>query len=102
MSKDDCYKFIVVCLGDGTMKNYEDRIASVFNRYDDDKDDQLTVKNFLEFYEDSAKERPNTVWTNLRSCRIRYDFKSFDEPDQEMVDITQLPRYLLGQRPDFY
>lgn len=82
MSKTDCNKFIVACLGESFTKNNEDRITTVYEKYDTDRDDHLTLQNFLDFYEDSAKERALTVWSNLKSFRIRYDFRSFDDPDQ--------------------
>lgn len=102
MNKAECNRFIAACLNDPPTKTYEDRITHVFDKYDDDKDDQLTIKNFLEFYEDSAKDRPTTVWNNLKNCRIRPDLRSVDDPDIETVQVSELPRYNLGQRVDFY
>ena len=32
------------------------------------------------FYSDSARERPTTVWSNLRSLGVRGDFKFNYEP----------------------
>ena len=49
--------------------------------YDDDHDDLLTLNNFLRFYEDAAKDRPSTVWSNLRSFGVRGDFRFNYEPD---------------------
>lgn len=102
MNKVECNKFIAACLNDPITKTYDDRIATVYEKYDDDRDDQLTLKNFLEFYEDSAKDRPTTVWNNLKNCRIRPDLRSMDEPDIETVLVSDLPRYHLSQRVDFY
>ena len=102
MNKVECNRFIAACLNDPPTKTYEDRIANVFEKYDDDKDEQLTIKNFLEFYEDSAKDRPQTVWNNLKNCRIRADLRSVDDPDVETVQVGELPRFHLGQRVDFY
>jgi ubiquitin carboxyl-terminal hydrolase 34 len=102
MNKVECNRFIAACLNDPPTKTYDDRIANVFDKYDEDKDDQLTIKNFLEFYEDSAKDRPQTVWNNLKNCRIRADLRSVDDPDIETVQVSELPRYHLGQRVDFY
>lgn len=85
MSKDECQKFIVVCLGEATTRTYDERISGLYEKYDDDKDNLLTLDNFLLFYEDAAKERPNTVWGNLKNCRIRYDLKSMDDPDSDLL-----------------
>ena len=55
MSKDDCQKFTAVCLGEATVRTYDDRISTVYEKYDDDKDNFLTLQNFLNFYEDASR-----------------------------------------------
>ena len=50
MSKEECYKFIVKCLGEAPPRAYDDRVVTVFREYDDDKDEYLTFQNFLDFY----------------------------------------------------
>lgn len=35
----------------------DSRIVETFQRYDDDKDGFLSLKNFLDFYEEASKSR---------------------------------------------
>lgn len=43
MSKDECQKFTMVCLGEAAARTYDDRISTVYEKYDHDKDDFLTL-----------------------------------------------------------
>lgn len=81
MSKDECNSFTAACLGTApSAKYYTDKISTVYSKYDDDNDGYLNFENFLTFYTDSARDRPSTVWANLRSFGVRGDFKFNDEP----------------------
>ena len=102
MSREECHNFTIVCLGEAASRTYDERISSLYEKYDDDKDNFLTFQNFLAFYEDAAKERPSTVWNNLKSCRIRYDFKPMDDPESDVLDVNALPRYELSLNDSFY
>ncbi len=74
MSREQCHSFTCVCL-DSYSKRYDDKIASVYAKYDDDNDNFLTFDNFLKFYEDSAKDRASTVWSNLKNFGVTGDFQ---------------------------
>ena len=81
MDKDQCNKFTAVCLGNGcTTKYYTEKITNLYNKYDDDNDGLLTFENFLRFYDDAARDRPSTVWSNLRCFGVRGDFRFNYEP----------------------
>lgn len=41
------------------------RIINLFANYDLDKDDMLTLQDFLRFYRIKSYESPDTVWLNL-------------------------------------
>ena len=76
MNKDQCNGFTATCLGSNcTTKYYSEKITNLYNTYDDDKDGLLTFQNFIRFYEDAARDRPSTVWSNLRSFGVKGDFR---------------------------
>lgn len=75
MSKEDCANFTAKCLNSTSPKFYADRIDGVYKQYDDDKDDYLTLANFLAFYRDSAIDRLSTVWSNLHSFGVQNDLR---------------------------
>lgn len=82
MDKNQCNSFTAICLGSNcSQKYYKEKISSLYNKYDDDNDGFLTFENFLKFYDDAAKDRPPTVWSNLRSFGVRGDFRFNDEPE---------------------
>ncbi len=79
MDKNQCNEFTTICLGvNCSAKYYHEKISSLYAKYDDDQDGLLTLDNFLLFYEDAAKDRPSTVWANLRSFGVRGDFRFKD------------------------
>lgn len=49
----------------------EHRIASLFNKYDSDKDEKITRAEFLKFYFDAASGTPDRVYENLKSLLVR-------------------------------
>ena len=81
MDKSQCNSFTTICLGSCSLKYYNQKISSLYAKYDEDNDGLLTLQNFLNFYVDAAKDRPSTVWSNLRNFGVRGDFKFKDEPE---------------------
>jgi hypothetical protein len=51
-------------------------VTNLIDQYDDDKDEKITLENFLLFYEQSPNEID--IWRNLRNAGYRYDFKKRD------------------------
>lgn len=49
----------------------------------------------MAFYEDAAKDRPSTVWSNLRSFGVRSNLMFADDPD-EVDSISTYPRQSLS------
>ena len=81
MSKDDYNKFTGMCLGTYT-KSYYDKIHPIYNKYDSNHDGYLSFDDFLAFYTDSALDKPQTVWSNLRNLNVKGNFKFKDEPEE--------------------
>lgn len=96
MDKNQCNSFTAMCLGSScSAKYYNEKITSLYNKYDDDNDGLLTFENFLKFYEDAAKDRPSTVMSNLKSFGVRGDFKFNNEPEDD-VEVTKFPRNVIA------
>lgn len=72
----------------------DSRITETFQRYDDDQDGVLTIKNFLDFYQEASRSREATVWRNLDSLQYRTDLSKFEDA-REVVDYHNMARYIL-------
>lgn len=102
MDKEQCNSFTALCLGSTcSTKYYNEKITALYEKYDDDRDGLLTVENFLAFYEDAAKDRPPTVWSNLRSFGVRNDLRFADEPEENR-ELIKYPRSTIAQHPKVY
>lgn len=102
MDKSQCNAFTIICLGSTcSTKHYNEKISSLYNKYDEDNDGLLTFDNFIKFYEDAAKDRPTTVWSNLRSFDVKGDFRFSNEPE-ELVEVTKFPRNIIAEYPNVY
>lgn len=77
MSKDDYNRFTAMCLGTYS-KNYHDKIVIIYNKYDSNHDGLLSFDDFIRFYEDSALDKPQTVWSNLKNLGVKGNFKFKD------------------------
>lgn len=102
MDKPQCNAFTTICLGANcSQKYYNEKITSLYAKYDDDNDGFLTFDNFLKFYEEAARDRPSTVWSNLKSFGVRGDFRFNDEPE-ELIEISKYPRNIIAEYPKVY
>jgi hypothetical protein len=68
MGKVECTNFMAVCVNRLSTHLFKEGIIN--ENYDDDKDGYLTIKNFLKFYQDAARDQPSVVWDNLYNCGI--------------------------------
>jgi hypothetical protein len=101
MSKEQCHDFTCTCLGT-ISKRYDDKINSLYTKYDFDNDGYLDIIGFISFYEDAARDsKTSTVWSNLRSFGVTSDFKFPNEADQP-IDFELFPRKRLADNPAFY
>jgi len=82
MTRETCALFIKGCTGDYPPLN-DDRIGVLFDKYDVNKDGRIEEKEFLIFYESSARAKPDTVRENLNAHNIRNDLKKLSEITEE-------------------
>ena len=67
----------LACLGTFT-KNYYDKIAPIYAKYDSRGNGLLSCEDFIRFYTDSALDKPSTVWSNIRNLGVKGNFKFKD------------------------
>ena len=101
MDKEQCAAFINSCTND--CRGGDDyRVKDVFNNNDLDRDGILTLEDFLNFYMNSCKYRPQVVWSNFHAHSYRNDLRKATEIKEEKVDITELPRYILTTNTEYF
>mmetsp|Transcript_44056 Transcript_44056/g.42664 ORF Transcript_44056/g.42664 Transcript_44056/m.42664 type:complete len:94 (+) Transcript_44056:3518-3799(+) len=82
MTKDTCILFIKGCTGEVPPAT-DDRVVNLFKAYDKNNDGKIERSDFLGFYENSCKTKPETVRENFRAHNIREDFKKLSEIQEE-------------------
>lgn len=75
----------------------------MFDNYDKDKDNLITLDDFLSFYENAAnsknpQEGEPLVRANLKAFGYKEDFTKLEEE----IDITELPRYMILNNSELY
>jgi hypothetical protein len=83
MDKENCAKFIHSCANDNCRVD-DSRVVSTFNEWDDDKDNFLTLDNFLGFYRKACLDKKSVVWKNLNSHGYRNDLKKLSDIGEEV------------------
>ena len=78
MTMETCCLFIKGCTGEFPTVQ-DDRIVKLFRAYDSNKDGKIERHEFLTFYAESARSKPETVRENLRAHNIRNDLKKLSE-----------------------
>jgi hypothetical protein len=66
MTPESTTRFILGVTGEFVLQT-DGRIKILFERYDSNNDGVLERSEFLKFYEDSSREKPNTVYDNLKN-----------------------------------
>lgn len=100
MSPEGCAAFTNSCTGD-SFKGTDRRIIETVEQYDSDNDGYLTEADFVQFYKDACKTKPSVVWSNLWAHHYRNDLKRFDDPQDDELDIEELPRYILTAKKEY-
>ena len=78
MTRETCALFIKGCTGEHPIVT-DDRISGLFKAYDINNDGKIELQEFLTFYENSSRSKPDTVRENLRAHNIRNDLKKLSE-----------------------
>lgn len=78
-----------------------------FNNYDTDRDNMITLTEFLNIYLETIRENnEDTVWTYLKNFNYRNDLRKISEPLKKepfMNDKAELmPRHILSQESDYF
>jgi hypothetical protein len=72
MTPESATRFILGATNELITKE-DGRITGLFNAYDSDKDGVIERHEFLKFYEDASREKPDRVFENMKSHFIRGD-----------------------------
>ena len=102
MVKETCSKFIKGCTGEEPSVT-DERIATLFKTYDSNNDGKIERSEFLQFYEISSRNKPDTVRENLRAHNIRNDLKKLSEIQEESsYTNVQMPRYKISKKQEYF
>lgn len=99
MTRKTCTLFLRSCTSQMTDEN-DARIKRLFDNYDKDKDDLITLQDFKDFYRDSIVKKESTVWANIRSWDYRTDLRKGSERDKRSPKT--LLRYILPRKRQYY
>lgn len=72
MTPESTTRFIVAVIGE-ICGPTDYRIKGLFDKYDANNDGVLERDEFKQFYEDACKEKPNTVYENLKNMFVGCD-----------------------------
>lgn len=100
MNRVQCHDFTSGCLNDYS-KRHDDRVTTLFQTYDEDRDGLLELNDILKFFKLAAREKPAIVWLNLRNFGVNSEFKFMDEVELEKGP-DKLPRRILAENQQFY
>jgi|LauGreDrversion4_2_1035121.scaffolds.fasta_scaffold11990_6 hypothetical protein len=98
MTKETCCLFIKGATGEQPTVT-DDRVLGLFKLYDTNNDGFIEREDFLVFYENSARNKPDTVRENLRHHNVRPDLKKLSEVQEEESFLTKdMPRLKISQK----
>jgi len=102
-SKESAAWLIQCCCGDLPNLN-DNRIQSLFNNFDGNKDGVLDKEEFLRFYQNCCRgEKATTVRENLKAFNVRPDLKKWSEIEEDSgYAPSELPRLFLSQQDDLF
>lgn len=83
--------------------NHDDnRVDGILKTYDTDKDENLTIDDFLTFYYNAASGTLlKAVHSNLKNHNVRLDLKKMSEiVDDVQFSETDMPRHTLSANQD--
>ncbi|CAM9382024.1 unnamed protein product, partial [Laminaria digitata] len=91
MDRVGAANFIDSCCHD-RCKPTDERVNKFFRNYDADGDGLLGLEDFLRLFQDSCKDMPQVVWSNLKAHQYRDDLSrpsmedaTLDESDEEQA-----------------
>ncbi|EGR29725.1 ubiquitin carboxyl-terminal hydrolase family protein, putative, partial [Ichthyophthirius multifiliis] len=101
MKAEEIAQFTNSCTNDNCLPT-DRRIVACLQQYDKDSKGYLLEDNFVEFYSQACRTKPDIVRKNLESYHYRRDLKRYDEIGIEQISVEKLPRYILSQNEEFF
>ncbi len=96
MTPESATRFILGATNELIQKD-DGRIVGLFNSYDGNKDGLIEREEFLRFYEDASREKPERVFDNLKSHFVRGDLtKCSDVYLSQEFTKEQMPRHTIS------
>ena len=76
----------------------DNRVSSIINKYDSDKDEAIDLAQFYRFYYDAASGTGlKSVQSNLKLHNVRVDLKKMSEVVDEVAFAQhEMPRYTMS------
>jgi ubiquitin C-terminal hydrolase len=106
MSKEQCAQFAYAAVDSVDPISPDDnRIKSVYDMHDINKDGFLSLDEFLSFFRSSIvdQKKPHIVWDNLKAFNYRNDLKKLNEPlDIYNTQIELMPRFILSKNQEYF
>lgn len=97
MTPDTCSAFIKGCTGEQPAPQ-DERIINMFKQYDINQDGFIERSEFMQFYENAARIKPDTVRENLKHHNIRADLKKLSEITEiESFETQDMPRLKISK-----
>ena len=77
MLPEHCVSFIKFTTGspDALIQIHDSRVGAFFKEWDSDADGRISEEDFLTFYREKSREKPDVVWTNLMNAKYGNDLK---------------------------
>ena len=102
MTPETCALFIKGCTGEHPALT-DDRIVTMFNNYDSNKDGCIERHEFLNFYELASRTKGDTVRENMRHHNIRADLKKLSEVKEvESFEAQDRPRLKISVNQKYF
>ena len=92
------------------MKNIERTLQEVFFKYDKDKDEKLSFKEFIWYYVELFNNDEETSWIHIKNLDYRYDLQKCDATIENDSDIFYfeneksnfMPRFFLSDNKEYF
>ena len=97
MDKDNVINFLSFMNQRKDINEFSDEYV----RFMGDNEDYILEENFVEYYNGLARKDPDKVWDNIKLMKYEKFFEKTDE-DNQIVDRSYLPRYILGNDQNFF
>jgi len=109
MLPQHCVSFIKFTTGspDTVILSTDARVGEFFKNWDSDADGRISLEDFLSFYREKSRQKPDVVWTNLINAKYGNDLKPLSDAhkadDGRVIhDPLTQPRAKITIRQEFF